>query len=270
MMSYYARLAKQIASISASSMLIYRSNLLFFFLFESLFLAANMGGIALGVNLAGGNLGGWSFNQVMFVTSIFGVGHQIFTTLCISGLFHTGYFVWSGRMDYVLLKPLHPLLAMHAANEFIISNLPNLLINIVIFLIFASRIAAEGVVFGIVNLLGFFVFFIVGLGVRYGLALLVVAPAFFAEKLSEGEDAYWSLQSLAKYPTGVFPRVMQWVFSFVLPLVSVAAIPAEVFFGKQSLRDATTHLIVATVFMWGTVKFYELGARRYQSVNTGA
>jgi len=270
MMRYYTRLAKQIAAISTSSMLIYRSNVVFFFLFESLFLVANMGGIALGVSLAGGNLSGWSFNQVMFVASIFGVGHQIFTTLCISGLFHTGYFVWSGRMDYVLLKPLHPLIAMHAANEFIISNLPNLIINVLIFLTFAGRIAAEGVVFGLANIFWFFVFFIIGLGVRYGIALLVVAPAFFAEKLSEGEDAYWSLQSLAKYPTGVFPRLMQWVFSFILPLISVAAIPAEVFFGKQTLGESLIHLIVATVFMWGTVKFYELGTRRYQSVNTGA
>lgn len=270
MIRYYLRLARQITSISTSSMLIYRSNVLFFFLFESLFLVANMGGIALGVNLAGGTLSGWSFNQVMFVASIFGLGHQIFTTLCISGLFHTGHFVWSGRMDYVLLKPLHPLIAMHAANEFIISNLPNVIINFGLFLFFASKVAAEGVIFGLSNTFWFIVFFVVGLGVRYGIALLVVAPAFFAEKLSEGEDAYWSLQSLAKYPTGVFPRIMQWIFSFALPLVSVAAIPAEVFFGKQTLGMSLLHLLVAIVFTWGTVKFYELGTRRYQSVNTGA
>jgi len=270
MMRYYFNIAKQVASISTSSMLVYRSNVLFFFLFESLFLAANMGGIALGLNLAGGTLSGWTYNQVMFVASIFGVGHQIFTALCISGLFHTGYFVWSGRMDYVLLKPLHPLIAMHAANEFIISNIPNLIINICLFAFFASRVAAEGVVFGVFNTLGLFVFFLAGLAVRYGIALLVVSPAFFAEKLAEGEDAYWSLQSLAKYPTGVFPRAMQWLFSFLLPLASVAAIPAEIFFGRQNLLQSATHLFVAIFFTWAAVKFYESGARRYQSVNTGA
>jgi len=270
MINYYLNLAKQITSISISSMLIYRSNVLFFFLFETLFLAANMGGLALGVNLAGGSLSGWSFNQVMFVASIFGVGHQIFTMLCISGLFHTGHFVWSGRMDYVLLKPLHPLLAMHAANEFIVSNLPNLVINVILFITFSIKIANEGVQFGLANTFWFFVFFCMGLGVRYGIALLVVAPAFFAEKLSEGEDAYWSLQSLAKYPTGVFPRLMQWIFTFILPLVSVAAIPAEVFFGKQTPLMSLIHLLISTFFILATVKFYEFGTTRYQSVNTGA
>ena len=270
MIRYYWNIIKQVASISTSSMLAYRSNVLFFILFETFFLVSNMGGIALGVNLAGGNLGGWSFNEVMFVASLFGVGHQIFTTICISGLFHTGYFVWSGRMDYVLLKPLHPLIGMHAANEFIISNIPNLIINFLIFLYYCQKIIADGAVFTFWNTFGLILFFLAGLAVRYGIAILVIAPAFFAEKLAEGEDAYWSLQSLAKYPTGVFPRAMQWLFTFVLPIASVAAIPAEVFFGRQNVTDMATNFAVAVVFAWATVKFYESGARHYQSVNTGA
>ena len=269
-MKYYWRLFKRVVSNSTSSMLAYRSNVVFFFLFESFFLAANMGGILLGVNFAGGNLAGWSLNEVMFVASLFGVGHQLFMMFCMGGLFSTGWFVWTGRMDYVLLKPLHPLIGMHATNEFVISNTPNLLINIALFVTFCFRLAADGVSFTWLNSLGLLVFFLAGLAVRYGIALLVVAPAFFAEKLAEGEDGYWSLQSLAKYPTGVFPRTMQWIFTFILPVASIAAIPAEVFFGKESIQEACLHLVVAVVFSWCTIKFYALGARRYQSVNTGA
>jgi ABC-2 type transport system permease protein len=270
MIRYYLKIFRRVAAISVSSMLAYRSNVMFFLLFESFFMAANFGGLALGVNLAGGQLGGWSLNEVMFVASLYNVGHQIFTSLCISGLFHTGWFVWSGRMDYVLLKPLHPLVGMHAANEFIISNTPNILISIGLLGTFCMRLVADGVRFTVINVLGLGLFFLAGLAVRYGVALLVVAPAFFAEKLAEGEDAYWSLQSLAKYPTGVFPRLMQWLFSFLLPIASMAAIPSEIFFGRQNLPEAAMHLLVAIAFTVAAVKFYSAGARRYQSVNTGA
>jgi ABC-type uncharacterized transport system permease subunit len=173
-------------------------------------------------------------------------------------------------MDYVLLKPLHPLVGMHAANEFIISNTPNILISIGLLGTFCMRLVADGVRFTVINVLGLGLFFLAGLAVRYGVALLVVAPAFFAEKLAEGEDAYWSLQSLAKYPTGVFPRLMQWLFSFLLPIASMAAIPSEIFFGRQNLPEAAMHLLVAIAFTVAAVKFYSAGARRYQSVNTGA
>jgi ABC-2 type transport system permease protein len=206
----------------------------------------------------------------MFVAALFNFGHQVFTSLCISGLFHTGWFVWSGRMDYVLLKPLHPLIAMHAANEFIISNIPNVLLSIGILIYALMKVIAAGITFTVLSSLGLVVFFLAGFAVRYGVALLVVAPAFFAEKLAEGEDAYWSLQSLAKYPKGVFPRSMQWALSFLLPITSIAAIPASVFFGRENLPAAMIHFAVAVIFSVAAVKFYELGARRYQSVNTGA
>jgi ABC-2 type transport system permease protein len=269
MIRYYWNIFKRVAVISTSSMLAYRSNVLFFLLFESFFLAANIGGLVMGVNLAGGHLGGWTLNEVLFVASLYGVSHQVFTTLFMGGLFNTGHFVWSGRMDYVLLKPLHPLISMHAVNEFVISNIPNLIINLCIFIVLCFRLAGDGVVFNVCNTLTLLVFFIAGVAVRYGLAILVVAPAFFAEKLAEGEDAYWALQSLAKYPTGVFPRSMQWVFTFLLPVATVAAIPAEVFFGKQTTSSTLLHLGAALFFSWCALKFYELGARRYQSVNSG-
>lgn len=270
MIKYYWNLFKRVAVISTSSMLMYRSNMVFFLLFESFFLVANLGGLILGVNLAGGHLGGWSLNEVLFVASIYGVSHQFFTTFFMGGLFSVGWFVWSGRMDYVLLKPLHPLISQHAASEFIISNTPNLLINFGVFGVFCFRVTNDGVTFTFLNLLILAAFTLAGLAVRYGIALVVVAPAFLAEKLAGGEDAYWSLTSLAKYPTGVFPRVMQWIFTFLLPIASVAAIPAEVFFGKQSRTSAALHLGSALLFSWVAVKFYEFAASRYQSVNSGA
>lgn len=269
MIRYYWNLFKRVAIISTSSMLMYRSNVLFFLLFESFFLAANLGGLILGVNLAGGHLGGWTLSQVLFIASIYGISHQLFLTFCMGGLFSVGFGVWSGRMDYVLLKPLHPLISQHVASEFVVSNIPNLFINFFVFIILCFRLADEGVTFTFLNLSALALLFLTGLAARYGIAILVVAPAFFAEKLAEGEDAYWAVQSLAKYPTGVFPRAMQWIFTFIVPVACIAAIPAEVFFGKQSSASAILHLSFALLFAWAAVKFYELGARRYQSVNSG-
>lgn len=269
-MKYYWSIFKQVANISVASMLIYRSNVFFFFLFESFFLVANLAGLSMGVNFAGGSLAGWSFEEVMFIAMLQQVGHQLFTTFFISGLFHIGWFVWSGRMDYVLLRPLHPLVGMHAANEFIISNIPNLVVNGALFLHFWWRLSEKGLTFNALNVLALTAFFLMGMAVRYGLALLVVSPAFIAEKLSEGEDAYWSLQSLAKYPTGVFPRVLQNIFTFVLPIATIAAIPSEVFFGRQTWSASLLYLCVAAIFSVVCVKFFELCARNYQSVNTGA
>ncbi|MCX6118365.1 MAG: ABC-2 family transporter protein [Proteobacteria bacterium] len=224
----------------------------------------------MGIEFAGGSLAGWTLNEVYFVAMLYQVGHQLFTTFFLSGLFHVGWFVWSGRMDYVLLKPLHPLIGMHTASEFIISNLPNLIINMVLFGICGYRVYSDGAEFTISGTLGLIAFFILGIGIRYGIALWVVSPAFFAEKLAEGEDAYWSLLSLAKYPTGVFPRMMQNLFTFILPVATVAAIPSKIFFGKSSWQEILMQIGVTIIFVMASISFFSFSAKRYQSVNTGA
>lgn len=269
-MKRYWNIFKQVAVISTASMLVYRSNMIFFFVFESFFLVANLTGLRMGVTFAGGTLAGWSLDQVMFVAMLHQVGHQLFTTFLISGVFHIGFFAWSGRMDYVFLKPLHPLIGMHAACEFVISNIPNLIVNLGLFVYFSIKLAHAGHAFDFLPSLGLFLFFWAGMAVRYGLSLLVTSPAFIAEKLSEGEDAYWGLQSLAKYPSGVFPRSLQIIFTFILPVTTIAAIPADVFFGNTSILSATIYLLVAVIFSWLSIKFFDWSARHYQSVNTGA
>ncbi|MCX6125354.1 MAG: ABC-2 family transporter protein, partial [Proteobacteria bacterium] len=158
-MKYYFTLFKRIASISVSSMLMYRANILFFFVFESLFLIANLVGLSMGVKFAGGALAGWTMDQVLFVAMLFQVGHQIFTTFALSGLFHIGWYVWSGRMDYVLLKPLHPLIGMHSANEFIISNTPNIAINLGVFSWVTWQLHTSGQHFTAMGTLGLVIYF---------------------------------------------------------------------------------------------------------------
>jgi hypothetical protein len=95
----------------------------------------------------------------------------------ISPIFNMPDYIWNGRMDYVLQKPLHPLVALMATSEVVISNLPNLVINLILaawFLGRASPVAMPGVWF----LFGALI--LVGIAVRYALALFCMAPAFYA------------------------------------------------------------------------------------------
>jgi ABC-2 type transport system permease protein len=267
---YYLKIFTRVASISTSSMLIYRGNIAFFFVFETLFLAANLTGLSMGVDFAGGSLNGWNKEEVIFVAMFYQVSHQFFSTFFMSGLFHIGWYVWSGRMDYVLLKPLHPLIGMHTATEFIISNTPNLLINCGLFGWSWIHMTNSGQQISTLGALMLPLFFLVAIGVRYGLALLVISPTFFTEKASDAEDAYWSIQGLAKYPKGVFPLLVQHVFSFVLPIVTISAIPSAMLFGKETGPNALIALVVGVVFLMGTLALFNFAVTRYQSVNTGA
>ena len=203
----FFRIYRQALANSAGVMLAYRSNLIFFFLFESFFLTSSFLGAGLGVSLAGGSINGWSRDQIFALTALNGVSHQFFVCFFIAPLFNLPEYVWNGRMDYILQKPLHPLLALIATSEIMISNLPNFVINLALAVYFILKIAPSSgpsvwMAFGLLGILG--------IAVRFALAIFCMAPAFFAERLVEGEDVPPSVRvkalHLAAQLSGMFKR----------------------------------------------------------------
>lgn len=269
-LKFYGNLFLEIFKISTASMLVYRANLIFFFVFETLFLVSSLVGLSLGVDFAGGSIMGWSKGEILFVAMLFQLSHQVFVTFFLSGPIHVGWYVWSGKMDFVLLKPLNPLVSMHAATEFVISNLPNLLINTGLFAAAWINLARQGHEFSAAGIMMLPVFVVASLAVRYGIALLLVSPTFFSEKASDGEESFWSIQGLGRYPSQVFPKMMELSMTFLLPIATMASIPSELLFKGLPLTYALWSLLSAFGFAAVMVWFFLWSSRRYQSINTGA
>lgn len=266
-MRYLLRLFSRTFGISTSVMTAYRSNVLFFFVFESMFLVAQFVTVSVGFDLTGGGeIAGWTRKEVYFLTAINGLSHQLFICFFIGPIFNVGMQVWNGQYDYILLKPLHPLLSMWFYGQFVISNLPNLAINLVIV---GGLLWSSGVPISAMQLAGFILFVGTGLGVRVGIALISVAPAFIAERLADSEDTFWPVVSLGRFPLAVFPRGVETLLTFLIPIGMLASIPAGFIFGKVSVSVMAGAFAASLVFMALAVGLFILGLRRYQSVNSG-
>ncbi|MBI2569033.1 MAG: ABC-2 family transporter protein [Candidatus Schekmanbacteria bacterium] len=268
-MRRYLRLFARTFSISASVMLVYRSNVVLFFVFETLFLAANFVSVSIGFDLAGGaEVAGWSREQVYVLTAINGLSHQVFICFFIGPIFNVGTQVWNGQFDYVLLKPLHPLLSMWFTGQYVVSNLPNLATNLVL-LAWLGAAASGGGILDVARLGTFVLFIIASIAVRVALALVCVAPAFVSERLADSEETFWSLSSLGRYPMSVFPQTIELALTFGLPLAMLASMPSSVFFGRESLWAMAGALAAAAAFVVASVKLFMVALGRYQSVSSG-
>lgn len=262
----FFRIYRQAVANSAGVMLAYRSNLIFFFLFETFFLTSSFLGAGLGVSLAGGSINGWSRDQVFALTAINGVSHQFFVCFFIAPLFNLPEYIWNGRMDYILQKPLHPLLALIATSEIMISNLPNFLINLGLAVYFILKVApASGISVWII----FSLIMIIGIGVRFALGIFSMAPAFFAERLVEGEDGFWSVVSTGRFPTSVFPRTVERILLYVIPLFLMAAVPAGFLFKQFEWQQVVMAGISGCFFVIASLLFFNWAVRSYKSVNSG-
>lgn len=257
-------LFKRTFELSTSVMLAYRANVVFFLLFETVFLAAQFLTVSVGFNLAGGEVAGWTREQAFLLTAVNGLSHQIFICFFINPVFSLGMQVWNGQFDYILLKPLHPLMSMWVNGQFVVSNLPTLIVNA-----FAvGMILASGQI-GLATLPVFVVLFALGVVVRVSLALLCIAPVFFSERLGDVEDSFWSVTSLARYPLAVYPRPLVALLSFVLPLGMLASIPVGALSGRHGIGELALAVASSALFVVVAQRTFMACLGRYQSVNSG-
>lgn len=259
-------IARQNLSNSLSTMLTYRGNLLFFFLFETLFLFAHFLSIKLGFELAGGSIAGWNRDEAYLLTAIVGFTHHLFICLCINPLFMMPLHVWSGQFDYILLKPMPPLAAAWAMSETPISNFPNLVLNFLIMVALATKVQFAG---HSLDILACLVTLLLGLLVRVALALLCIAPVFFSERLVGIEEAYWSIAGLGRYPLGIYPRWLELAFTIIVPLWVIGTLPAGLFTGRYGLADFAISVLATAVFTATAYFLFSLCIKRYRSVNAG-
>ncbi len=246
--------------------LIYRFHTVFFIVFESIFFIANFYTLHVGFELAGGSVNGWSKEQAFLVSSIFNFTHQIFLTFLSSFIFEIGEKCGSGAFDFILLKPHHPLVSLWASCTWIVQNIPSTVLSGAVFIYLLVTSAPADI--SLLNYLSGFAFVILGVLVRLGLALLCVCPVFFSERLL-AVDTYWNLASVGVYPQQILPRILQYLFTFGLPVMLISSVPAEAFFGMRSPLYLVACFGVGLVFFMFTLKIFAWAIRHYKSVNAG-
>jgi ABC-2 type transport system permease protein len=265
-MKHYLRLFARTFGVSTSVMLIYRANIVFFLIFETMFMVAQFLAVSVGFDLAGGEIAGWTRDQVYLLTAVNGLTHQFFICFFIGPIFNLSMQVWNGQYDYVLLKPLHPFVSMLVNGQMVISNLPNMLINLGIVAFFLIRVEAS-LQWHLLPV--FFVFVALGVAVRVALAVICVAPVFFSERLADVEDSFWSVVSLGRYPLSVYPRGLELFLTFVIPVGMVASLPASALFGTDGIASLAGAFVASVAFVLLAGAIFMRCLSRYQSVNSG-
>lgn len=253
--------------ISLSVMLTYRENVLYFLVFESFFILAQFLTMKVGFDVAGASLKGWTREQAYVLTAINGLSHQVFICFFINGVFSITQWVWNGAFDYILLKPVPPLVGSLMCGQMIISNFPGLLINAVLLIVLALQGQSS---FTVVNLLAASAIFFLGVAVRVALALLVITPVFFSERLSHGETSFWAIVRLSGYPMNIYWKAVENILTFFIPIALLSYTPAAIVLNKsEGILWLLGSLASGVVFVTLAYGVFSWGVTHYKSVNSG-
>jgi ABC-2 type transport system permease protein len=175
-------------------------------------------------------IAGWSFGEALMVMGWFTFLQGILEGAINPGLTTVVEHIRKGTLDFVLLKP--------ADSQFLVSTarfLPWRSINVLTAIgIFAwgFRVLGRTPTIGAIGQAS--VAMTAAVVVLYSLWILTVSAAFYVVRIDNLSQLFSAVFDAARWPIGVFPRIVRLIFTFVLPLALMTTVPAQALLGTLS------------------------------------
>lgn len=202
----------------------------------------------------------WNIWEVLLIQSIYSLSSGIASMVFCSVLWVTMNLVRDGSFETVLLKPVSPLFFIMAAN-FDVGSF-GIVLGAVIMMIIA--LCNTGII-GIGGILSAIVLFFAGLMVTSGMNLIMAAISFKWVGNSRIPQIFNSISTFGMYPVLIFPKIVQVVTAFVIPVAVIGFFPASALLGRLDTR-AFLSILPCGVFLMFGVWLYNKMIRLYEGV----
>jgi ABC-2 type transport system permease protein len=261
----YLRLVAAFMRASALEEAAYRLN----FWISLLHSLLNLGLGVLGVVVLFGqveNVRGWTFGSTLALLGVYltaGALRNLFIGPSLDSLVGMDGDVWSGRLDFTLLRPIDIQFFASLRRWRLFAGLDlSLALGVL-----AVAVLQTGVQMDAARLGGFLLALGVGVAILYAILLALTALVFW----SPGTLFTWlfdGLFQLARYPTGLYPGWLRLVLTWVVPVGLITTLPAEALTGVLPGRLLAGGLVLAAAGVALSSAFFRLALCRYASASS--
>jgi len=212
------------------------------------------------------SIGGWSRWEVILLVGCANFVQQLFTAFFLTNLTDLSEHIRTGRLDFLLLLP--------ANTRFLVSlrkvDLGAFINAAAAFAVMVHAARQLGLHPSVGQLLGFSLLCGVGLSIHYSLMFLLATIAFWTVRAQGIVWGYYNLFNIARLPESAFPQgLFRRVFTFVLPMLLVANVPAKVLLQRLgSPVDWLLLVAVGTSCFVASELFWRRSLRHYTSASS--
>ena len=261
----YLRLVKYFMLSSAQEDLAYRANFFIGLLHSLLNLIVGVLGLAVLFGQVE-TVNGWSFAATLALLGVYLVVSALrglFIGPSLEALGGMEGDIWSGRFDFVLLRPID--------TQFLVSLRQWRWFSLIDLALGAGVIIAAvtqlGQALSIGQALAFLLAMFASVAVLYGILLIFTALVFWGP----GMLFTWvfdAIFQLARYPIGVYPGWLQFALTWIIPVAVLTTIPAQALTGEITPGVLIAGLALALILLIGASVLFRVGMRRYKSASS--
>ena len=201
-----------------------------------------------------GSIGDWTKWEVVLLIGTHQLIGQLFQAFFYVNLANLPELVRTGRMDFLLLLPVDTQFVV-SLKQFGMDNIVNALVGagFVTFALWKLLLLPT-----VGQLLLYAAAVCCGMLIHYCVMLVFAASSFWMVRSQGLIYGYYSLFNIGRYPDTIYRGLFKLVFSWLIPIIIVANIPARLLIHAAEnplpsllqLGAATLFLLVITRFLW--------------------
>jgi ABC-2 type transport system permease protein len=213
-----------------------------------------------------GSIGGWTKWEVVLLIGTHQLIGQLFQAFFYMNLANLPELVRTGRMDFMLLLPVDSQFIV-SLKQFGMDNVVNALVGggFVCFALWKLAVMPT-----IMQILLYAVAVCCGILIHYAVMLAFAATSFWMVRSQGLIYGYYSLFNIGRYPDTIYRGAFKLVFSWMIPVIIVANIPARLLIDAAAtpwasmlqLGVVTLMMLLATRLLWNAA------VQRYSSASS--
>jgi ABC-2 type transport system permease protein len=187
------------------------------------------------------HIGDWSKWQVVFLMGTSTFIQQLFSALLLSNLVHLSEDIRTGRLDFMLLLPVNTRFLI-SLRQVDLGGFVNAAVACAVMIYAGLQLSLSP---RFEQCIGFLLLVIAGLLVHYSLMLMLAASSFWTVRAQGIVWGYYNLFNIARLPDAAFRGLFKVFFTYALPMLLVANVPAKLM--TEKLRSTWEMLLLAAM-----------------------
>ncbi|MBI5356435.1 ABC-2 family transporter protein [Candidatus Collierbacteria bacterium] len=241
----------------------FKFNLLFFLVFNIVWILTSLAGISLVFEQAG-TIAGWTRSQAMLLVLVYYITGSFIKSLVIPGANQLAELVRTGGFDFYLLRPVDAQLLVSLTKMY-----PNQLARVLI-IAFALPwyLGKMGLAVSFGSWILFLILIILAVAAFYSLYFMIASLSFWLQNIFNLNDLFAEILDVGKRTTDIFTGVAGGAILFVVPVGLIATIPTKVLMGTAGWEILPWVLLSNLILFIISRKFFHFAVRFYSSASS--
>ena len=209
-------------------------------------------------------IAGWDKWQMILLVATNNLVQQIFQTFLMINCTNLPELVRSGKLDFFLAQPASPQFLV-STRKFEPGSVVSCAVAIVVCIVAIVHLP-NGLTWA--GLALYPALIMLGVLIHYALMLMLMSLSFWMTRASGFVNAYYSLFQIARLPREAFFGFALFAFTWIVPLLLIANVPARTLLYGLNLRDLAEMALATGVLFTVSTLVFQAGLRRYGSASS--